>query len=413
VTPPGTPSASSVDERARASRVPIALVAGLFIATLGLRPQVIAVGPLTPLLRDDLGMTAAVAGLLTTIPVLCMGLFAPVGPGIAARIGPRLGLAACLGLIAVTGLVRAAAPGVPWLVLVTVVIGIGIGVAGAIPSMVVADRMPRRRALGTGAYAGGIVLGSTIAAAVAVPLADGGDWRRTLVILSAATFVTIAAWLLLVPGEPDRARRPPAVRLPWRQPIAWLLVAVFGLQSALFYGVVAWLPNVYVERGWDPAHAGSLLAIVNGVGLLTTIGVPLFADRFGTRRTQLLLPSVAAMVGFVGVLVLPDAATLWAVVLGLALGAIFPLVLTLPLDVAHDAAAVGSASAMMLLGGYMISSAAPIVLGFARDATGAFTASIELLLVVNVALVGCCLLLAPARLRRGIAAPVGSGSVGA
>ena len=119
------------------------------------------------------------------------------------------------------------------------------------------------------------MLGSTIAAAMAVPLAEGGDWRRTLVILSAATLVTLAAWLLLVPGEPDRASRPPAVRLPWRQPIAWLLVAVFGLQSALFYGVVAWLPNAYVELGWEPAHAGTLLAIVNGVGLLTTIGVPL------------------------------------------------------------------------------------------------------------------------------------------
>jgi len=333
------------------SRASVAVLAGLFVATLGLRPQLIAIGPLAPFLRDDLGLTAAVAGLLTTIPVLCMGLLAPVGPALAARLGPRLALALCLGLIGGAGLVRAAAPAVPLLLVVTVVIGVGIGIAGAIPSMVVADRLPTHRALGTGAYAGGIVLGSTIAAALAVPLAAGGDWRRSLFILSAATFATIAAWLLLVRAEPERARRPPALRLPWRQPTAWLLIVVFGLQSALFYGVVAWLPNVYVERGWDPGQAGSLLAIFNLVGLVVTLGVPVIADRVGTRRTQLLVPAVATILGFAGVLTLPDAAVLWAIVLGLGIGAVFPLVLTLPLDVAHSPEAVGSVSSLMLLGG--------------------------------------------------------------
>jgi cyanate permease len=405
VTSPDPAATLPVDGRpATASRLPLAVMAGLFLATLGLRPPVIAIGPLAPLLRQDLGIEAALVGLLTTIPVLCMGLLAPVGPSLAARVGPRLALAISLAAIAVAGIVRAAAPTVPLLLLVTIAIGVAIGVAGAIPSMVVADRMPRWRALGTGAYAGGIVLGSTLAAALAIPLAGGdGDWRRSLLILSVATFGSVAAWLLLVRGEPDRQRRPPAVRLPWRQPIAWLLVVVFGLQSALYYGVVAWLPNVYVERGWTPADAGTLLAVFNGVGLVATLGVPLLADRVGTRRSQLTVPAVAAIAGFLGIIVAPEPAVLWAVLLGLAIGGIFPLVLTLPLDVAHEPAAVGSASAFMLLGGYVISSAAPIVLGEARDLTGTFEASLVLLVLVNVAFAGCCLLLSPARLRRGIA----------
>ncbi len=387
---------------ASTGRLPLAVIAGLFLATLALRPPVIAIGPLAPLLRDDLGITAAIVGLLTTIPVLCMGLLAPVGPTLAARFGPRLALAICLVAIALAGIVRAVVPSIPLLLAVTIAIGVAIGVAGAIPSMVVADRMPRRRALGTGAYAGGIVLGSTLAAALAVPLAGAADWRRALLVLSAGTFVSVAAWLLLVRGEPDRATRPPAVRLPWRQPIAWLLVVVFGLQSAMYYGVIAWLPNVYVERGWSAADAGELLAAFNGVGLVATLGVPLVADRLGTRRMQLTVPALACVVGFVGMIVSPDPAILWAVLLGLAIGGIFPLVLTLPLDVAHAPAAVGSASAFMLLGGYVISSASPILLGAARDVTGTFEASLVLLVAVTLAFAGCCLLLAPARLRRGI-----------
>ena len=105
---------------------------------------------------------------------------------------------------------------------------------------------------------------------------------------------------------------------------------------------------------------------------------------------------------FVGIALVPDPAYLWVAILGLALGAIFPLVLTLPLDVADDAARVGSVAALMLLGGYVLSSAGPVVLGAARDLTGSFEASLWLLAIVGVVLAASCLLLSPERLRRGI-----------
>ena len=149
-------------------------------------------------------------------------------------------------------------------------------------------------------------------------------------------------------GCPGRARRP------------WLLVVLFGLQSILFYGVVAWLPNAYVERGWSTADAGALLAIFNGIGLITTIGVPLVADRLGTRRLQLLLASIASVVALLGITLVPDPAILWVTILGLALGVVFPLVLTLPLDVSDDPGTTGAAAALMLLGGYLLAAARPV-----------------------------------------------------
>lgn len=389
----------------RPATVPIPVIAGLFVASIALRPQILAIGPLLPILRDDLALPAAVAALLTTIPVLCMGLFAPVGPRLAARVGPRLAFAGCLGLIAGVGVLRAFAPGLPALLLLTVIIGIGIGSAGAIPSMVVAGRIPTRPALGTGAYAAGIVTGSAVAAAVAVPLAGGEDWRRAILLVSIASVLAVAAWLVLVPAD-DRSATSGAVRrrapLPWRSPTAWLLVALFGLQSVLFYGAVAWLPNLYVEHGWSVAHAGALVAWLNGIGLFTTIGVPLVADRLGGRRWQLVGSSLLSLVAVIGILVLPDPAYLWVTILGLGLGTVFPLVLTLPIDVADDPSTVGAVAALMLLGGYVLSSLGPLVLGAARDLTGDFGASLWILVAVGVALVGGCLLLSPARLRRGI-----------
>ena len=383
--------------------IPYAVIVGLFLATVALRPQLLAIGPLLPLIRDDLGLSASAAGLLTTIPVLCMGMFAPVGPYVAARLGPRNALAVCLGLAVGFGIIRAVAPIYPLVLLATFGLGVGVGVAGAIPSMIVSKRVTARPALGTGAYAGGIVAGSTVAAAVAVPLAVNGDWRLSLLTISVVSVGSIGAWLVLVRGDhPGDLVRATVPRLPWRHATAWLLVVAFGLQSLMYYGVVAWLPNVFVERGWTPGAAGSLVAVTNGVGLITTLGVPVIADRLGGRRSQLVASAVASTGSIIGIVLVPDLAYLWVAVLGLGLGSIFPLVLTLPLDVTDEPGQVGSVASLMLLGGYALSALGPFALGAARDATGNFEASLWILVVVGVALVACCLLITPTRLRRGI-----------
>ena len=161
-----------------------------------------------------------------------------------------------------------------------------------------------------------------------------------------------------------------------------------------------------MERGWSTAAAGSLIAIFNGIGLVTTIGVPLVADRLGGRRPQLLGASVVATVALVGIIVAPTLAYPWIAVLGLALGVVFPLVLTLPLDVTDDPGQVGSVAALMLFGGYILSSLAPFVLGATRDLTGDFEASLWLLVAIAVVMVACCTLLSPGRLRRGIRRPM-------
>jgi len=68
------------------------LLVGLFAAALALRPQVVGAGPLIPEIRRDLGMSHAAAGLLGTIPVLCMGLFALAAGPFSRRVGSRAAL---------------------------------------------------------------------------------------------------------------------------------------------------------------------------------------------------------------------------------------------------------------------------------------------------------------------------------
>jgi CP family cyanate transporter-like MFS transporter len=389
---------------AGSARTPVAVVAGLFVIALALRPSIVAVGPLLPAIQADLEISFFDAGLLTTIPILCLGLFAPVGPRLAARIGPRNAIALCLAITIAFSLARVVTPAAWQVIALTFGIGVGVGIAGPILPIVIRLRAPSAPGLATGAYAAGIAVSGSVAAALAVPLAGAElDWRRSLAIIALASAVSLVAWVRLLGADQDHERMSRGPRmLPWRRPISWALVVAFGLQALLYFAASTWFPSVYVERGWSPEAAGSLVGLLNAVGIVGTIVVPLGADRVGNRQQQLLAVAIAILVGFLGVALVPDYGALWAVILGLSLGGIFPLVLILPVDVADRPGDIGAAAALMLLGGYCLAAVGPVVLGLARDATGSFSASLWLLVGLAALLVGSAAVMTPARLKKGI-----------
>ena len=84
------------------------LVIGLLLTSLTLRPQVVGVGPLVPEIQQALGMSHAFTGLLVTIPVLCLGIFAPLAPIIAGFVseqGPTWVTYALVGVLSVVAMV--------------------------------------------------------------------------------------------------------------------------------------------------------------------------------------------------------------------------------------------------------------------------------------------------------------------
>lgn len=295
----------------RGPRSGVALVA-LFLAALTLRPQIVGVGPLFPAIEDDLDAPHAVVGLLGTIPVLCMGLFAPAAAYLSAWIGTRRAMTIGLTLIGAFGVLRAVAPSAWLVVLLTCGVGLGMGLGNALAPIAVREVVPDRPATGTGVYTGGIQIGSTASAALAVPLAGVlGGWRGALIAMSLVALALALVWTLSTRGV-DPHVRPPALvpRLPVRSPVAWLLVAIFGLMACAYYGLNAWLPDAYG----------------------------------------------------------------WALLAGVAQGGMFALVMMLPLDLERRPERVGALVAMMLGFGYTIGATAPFVLGAVRDATGSFAA---------------------------------------
>lgn len=370
-------------------RAPATLLA-LFLAALALRPQIVGAGPLIPAIQQDLGGSHAVVGLLGTIPVLCMGLFAPVAAYLAARVGTRWAMAAGLTLIGVFGTLRAAVPSIWLAVLLTWPVGVGMGLGNALAPIAVKERFARRPATGTGVYTTGIQVGSTVSAALAVPIAGWlGGWRAALVAFSLVAVALLVAWVALTWGEEPHERPAATVpRLPWRSGTAWLLVAVFALMGSSYYGLNAWLPAAYAERGWSDAEAGVLLAMMNVTAIPSSFLVPWLSDRRGGRRPYLLAMSLVFLTGSAILVAVPALAYGGALLSGVAQGGMFALVMTLPLDFEERPERVGALVAMMLGLGYTLAALSPFLLGGVRDATGSF----DVVLWVAVSFLGALFL---------------------
>jgi MFS transporter, CP family, cyanate transporter len=377
------------------------LLAALFLAALSLRPQLVGIGPLIPGIQLDLNTSHAVAGLLGTIPVLCMGLFAPPAAFLSQRLGSRQALAAALALIGAFGIARAFVPGAALLILLTIPVGIGMGLGNALLPVSVKERFSDRPVFATGVYAAGINVGATLSAASAVPLARGlGDWRDALLVFSSVTLGLLVLWLVLTRVERGHVASsvPRPLALPWRSSLGWRLVAAFFFMSATYYGLNAWLPDVYVERGWSEGKAGALLAVLNATQIVAGLSVAWLADRMWSRRTWMAACSGLGVLALLGVVLLPGGGFLWAFMLGATIGPLFSLTMALPLDIGRGPAEVAAYTGLMLGAGYSLSAMSPLVLGAIRDASSGFGVVLWVLVGLAAALFAVDSSLTPARL---------------
>jgi CP family cyanate transporter-like MFS transporter len=373
------------------------MVLGLVAVAANLRTVMASVPPLVDTISADLGLSNTAMGALTTLPVLCMGVFAPTAQRLASRIGAAgaVELAAlCLGL----GTALRWFGGQVWpLYTGTFVAGVGIAVGGTLlPGLVKELFPPRRSGLVTGLYMFAMMGGATASSALAVPLRDWlGSWEGSLASWSLLGVVGLLAWYPVARGAGrHRTANPPVAadhRLPWRHATAWLVAAYLSVQSWQFYSSLAWLAPTYVAEGWDPTHAGYLLSAFSFAQLVSGLIGPMLSDRVHEHRLLLYGAAGLGLVGLLGLWLAPEAAPwVWAVVLGLGQGAAFSLALVLIVDFGATPSGSGRLAGMAFLISYSLASLGPTTMGAVRDATGGFDAvwlSLVAVMVVQIALV--------------------------
>lgn len=372
----------------------------LFLASLNLRPVITSVSPLLGTIRENLGMSGSTASLLTSLPVLCMGFFAPAAVKLAQRWSMERTIAFCLLLIGAATAARYLT-GSSWLMLGTAFLaGIGIAIIGPLLSGFIKEKFPNPSAI-VGVYSMAMVFGAALGSGLAVPLQTALDdsWQASVASWSVLAFLALIFWWKPVRKAPKHAHAdtsnvhtaPSSVsgrgdlRRLLSNKRAWLLTCFFAMMASMFYSVTAWLAPMVEELGYDKQTAGMVLSLFTLVQIPVSLFLPILVSRFQRRVLWLVGCSVMELIGLI-LLQLHVSPWFVCIFLGIGAGGLFPMALMLPIDETSTSEEASALSAMNQSGGYILASFGPFLVGLIHDRTGNFSAALLVLTAVVVAM---------------------------
>ncbi|MGE8112192.1 CynX/NimT family MFS transporter [Pseudomonas sp. NPDC086566] len=355
---------------------PWLLLLGLVLVALNLRPALSSMAPVLGQVSAGLGLNASEAGLLTTLPVLCLGLFAPLAPVLARRFGSERVILGILLTLALGILVRSAL-GAVGVFVGSILAGASIGIIGVLLPGIVKRDFPQHAGTLTGVYTMALCLGAAMAAGATVPLTQhfDGSWAFGLGFWMLPALLAMLVWSLQARQGHGLHKAAYRVRGLWREPLAWQVTLYMGLQSSLAYIVFGWLPSILIGRGLSPTEAGLVLSGSVIVQLISSLGAPWLATRGKDQRLAIVMVMLITLAGLFGCLYAPlDGLWGWAVLLGLGQGGTFALALTLIVLRSKDAHVAANLSSMAQGVGYTLASMGPFAVGLVHDLTGGWAA---------------------------------------
>ncbi|WP_306983493.1 CynX/NimT family MFS transporter [Streptomyces canus] len=409
------------------------VVVGIVLSALNLRPAITSLGALLEEVRDGLGMSGSVAGLLTSVPPLCFAVFGVMAPRLARRFGT--GAVVCAGMVAITAglLIRPYTGSTAGFLAASALALMGIAVSNVLMPVIVKRWFPDRVGSMTGLYSMALALGTAAAAAVTVPVTEalGGSWQSGLTVWAGLAAAAVLPWIPLVrdrgaaPAEREAGQgvsghvharvdgagpvrqvharvdgagpvrqvharvAPPTLRIT-RSRTAWALAVFFGLQATAAYITMGWMAQIFRDAGVSAGTAGLLLAVTMVMGVPLAFVIPRVATRLPHQGPIVIALGACGLAGYAGLYLAPAAgAWAWAVLLGVS-NCAFPLALTMVGMRARSGAGVVQLSAFAQSTGYLISIPGPLLVGVLYQHSGGWGLPIALMvgLMVPQMLVG-------------------------
>ncbi|MFJ7886990.1 CynX/NimT family MFS transporter [Lysinibacillus xylanilyticus] len=377
----------------------VLVVVSIFFVALNLRPAITGIGPLFNVLLESLHISNTKMSFLTSIPVFCMGLFAPFAVPLQRKLGTKTAITFLIIILVLANGLRFLKESYVLLVVTSFAAGFAIALIGPILNAYIKKKFPNRFTTVVGIYSFGIGTGATLSAALSLPFYSHfhESWTIALGSWAILAIIALCIWVLAIQNQElleTSVLTKNEARNPWKNVRAWTILIYFGIQTSLFFSIMSWLAPILQTKGFSLVAASSMLTFLSIVQMIGNILVPILMEKWSSRISWLFSLSILGTIGFV-ILWLGSGSLLWFAVLiiGIVLSGLFPIGLLLPLDEARNDEEANSWSSMVLSGGFMISSVIPILIGYCYDVTGNHTFTYMIFLILMMGIIATTIML--------------------
>ena len=371
------------------------VILGILFISFNLRAPITAVGSIVDLIQSEFALSTAAAGFITTLPLLAFAVASPFVATLSGRIGAARTMM-CGLLLILCGEVIRSSTGAAGLFAGTAVIGVGIAIGNVIIPGIIKANFAGRVGAVTSVYTSGMCIYAAVGAGVSVPLAKGMGlgWKHALASWFILTLITIAIWLPQIRGAkaaPAAAGKSAVKTSIWKSKLAWFVTLFMGVQSLLFYSLVAWLPTIITSKGMTDGFAGSMATLFQLMAIPATLLIPTLCDRFKDQRILVLATCAVYAAGMALFLLGASAAVLIAAVVLMAIGMGGSISLSIAFISLRSPspARASQLSGMSQSAGYLLAAVGPVLTGAIYDALQSWTVPITMFIVLIAVLAVC------------------------
>ena len=368
----------------------VLIVLAIFLVSINLRPSVTSIGPLLNTIQDDLGISSTMMSLLTSVPVFCMGLFAPLAVPFNKALGYKWSVNLLLIGIGISTGARLFFTSYTALIVTSFIAGVCIAIISPMLNAYIKEKFANNMGPIIGLYSLATGFGAMLSVGFTGVFYEKfqNSWPVALSIWGVLAAIAIIVWSMAIPEKQASNTKVKAIesgRNPWKMKMTWNILLFFGFQTSLFFSLTTWLSPIAMESGMKLIVAGSVLTAMSIVQMIGNIIIPSLLNKLPNVILWLKGLTVVSAIG--AALLFIDAQwSIWAaaIVLGIALSGLFPIGLLLPLQEAQTDAEANSFSSMVLSGGFMMSAIVPLLIGIVYDVTGTHFVSKWMLIVLCV-----------------------------
>lgn len=386
------------------------LVIGILCVAANLRAPLTSVGPIVGFIRGSLHMSDTLAGMITTLPLFAFALCSPLAPKLARKFGTEV-VIFCSLIILTIGILMRSWLGYFGLFLGTVILGLAISVGNVLIPGLIKKEFPKKIGIMTGAYSSCMNVFAALASGISLPLASdaGLGWNGSLQFWAILSFVSMAIWFPQLRKKhtigigkaknqhmitrshekiEERANESKSVKRTaiWKLPLAWQVTIYMGLQSMVFYCMVAWLPNILIQQGMDNNKAGWMLSLMQFGLIPMTFLASVLAGKKANQRMLVVVGSMCVITGLLGLLLFGGSSVtfLWIIILGIGGGITFSIAMMFFSSRTANADEAANLSGMAQSIGYLLAAFGPMFFGYMHDITSTWTMPLILLIVFAI-----------------------------